>query len=777
MTPTDIKVRVRKGRPKHPWDIEKAFIRDEIERWLDHLEYIVSEYRKKLSRNSKGVSFFDRIRFFKLLNQTSTRLYHKIRTKKDRTLHWLIRTQVGNGQLHHSTIINLSDIELTEIQKNVLCRGLNFGIPPKLSHEKVKAEFELGWQQLNRTKTSTEQSEQCRATLGGLAHKYANARIDRTGFPLDKEHMAALRELRRNDDIVITRPDKGNGVVILNKKDYVKKMHIILGQEGKFQHLGPVEDNDRTVQQERALQAYLLRQRKAGHITEEVYVRIRPVGATRPRMYGVPKVHKQGVPLRPILSMTNAPQHELAKWLAELLKPVLDKYNEHTVRDTFQFCENIEKFASERDVDRMYMCSFDVISLFTNIPLSRTIEICLDTLYRDDDMTAPVIPEAVLKKLLLKATTEVEFSFDNVMYRQIDGVAMGSPLGPVLANIFVGYCETLIPPDRWPEFYNRFVDDTLAVFTKQAESEEFLVLLNGLHPSLKFTVEGESNNTIPFMDVQLQHNGGQLIRSIYRKPTFTGLYTRWDSFAPTYQKINLIRSLTTRAVRICSPSTVEAELSKLQSIFVENGYPVNVVHRIMGNTRDNIKMKQEHATANETVPGCGEQVGPITVCLPWIGQHSMKFRRDIVETMKRGFPLAAPRVVFTTTKAFSGRAKDILPEKSRSFVVYEYSCCCGQHYVGKTTQRFSERIKQHVPSRILKSPPDRRKGKSDSAITDHLKSNIKCIGDFESMNGRFRSLAQARNRPHLDILEALYIAKMSPSLCRQKEHVRALSLA
>ena len=104
-------------------------------------------------------------------------------------------------------------------------------------------------------------------------------------------------------------------------------------------------------------------------------------------------------------------------------------------------------------------------------------------------------------------------------------------------------------------------------------------------------------------------------------------------------------------------------------------------------------------------------------------------------------------------------------------------CCCGQHYVGRTTQRFSERIKQHVPSRILKSPPDRRKVKSNSAITDHLKSNIKCIGDFESMNGRFRSLAQARNRPHLDILEAQYIAKLSPSLCHQKELVRVLSLA
>ena len=88
------------------------------------------------------------------------------------------------------------------------------------------------------------------------------------------------------------------------------------------------------------------------------------------------------------------------------------------------------------------------------------------------------IPEAVLKKLLLKATTEVEFSFDNVMYRQIDGVAMGSPLGLVLANIFVGYCETLIRSHQLLRFYNRFVDDTLAIFTKQTESVSFLALLN-----------------------------------------------------------------------------------------------------------------------------------------------------------------------------------------------------------------------------------------------------------------------------------------------------------
>ena len=76
----------------------------------------------------------------------------------------------------------------------------------------------------------------------------------------------------------------------------------------------------------------------------------------------------------------------------------------------------------------------------------------------------PSMPEAEFVKLLLKATMDVEFSFNGKMYRQTDGVAMGSPLGPVLANIFVGHCESQVDLDKWPMFYNRFVDDTFTIF-------------------------------------------------------------------------------------------------------------------------------------------------------------------------------------------------------------------------------------------------------------------------------------------------------------------------
>ena len=88
----------------------------------------------------------------------------------------------------------------------------------------------------------------------------------------------------------------------------------------------------------------------------------------------------------------------------------------------------------------MFMCSFNVYSLYTNIPLEETIEICCDVLFRSSH-PKPTFPENVFKHLMSFATSSVEFCFNNIMNRQNGGVAMGSSLGPKLANIFVGFCE------------------------------------------------------------------------------------------------------------------------------------------------------------------------------------------------------------------------------------------------------------------------------------------------------------------------------------------------
>ena len=168
-----------------------------------------------------------------------------------------------------------------------------------------------------------------------------------------------------------------------------------------------------------------MRAYKSKHLTKDVYNRIRPVGSTRPRMYGVPKIHKADIPLRPILSMINSPQHELAKLLTEILQPVVNKYSTFTVKDTFEFCEKLEEFSDScASISETFMCSFDIKSLFTNVPLKETIDICVNVLSRDEEVPTPGVPEDLLRKLLLKATTEVEFSFNNIIFKQTDGVAM-----------------------------------------------------------------------------------------------------------------------------------------------------------------------------------------------------------------------------------------------------------------------------------------------------------------------------------------------------------------
>ena len=115
--------------------------------------------------------------------------------------------------------------------------------------------------------------------------------------------------------------------------------------------------------------------------------------------------------------------------------------------------------------------------------------------------------------------------------------------------------------------YGRFVDDMFTIFPSVEKSQQFLVFLNGLHLALKFTAENECDGNFPFMDVLVHHVENGFVRLAFCKSIFTGIYTRWDSYAPKNQKINLIKSLTTRTVRICSPSTMDYELWTLQGLF------------------------------------------------------------------------------------------------------------------------------------------------------------------------------------------------------------------
>ena len=105
----------------------------------------------------------------------------------------------------------------------------------------------------------------------------------------------------------------------------------------------------------------------------------------------------------------------------------------------------------------------------------------------------------------------------------------------------------------------------------------FLDALNSMHSALKFTFEKEENDQLPFLDVLVEKSNEGFLTSVFRKPTFTGQYFRWDSFGPTKRKTNLIETLVHRALMICSKSKLQHELENIRSILRNNEYPESII--------------------------------------------------------------------------------------------------------------------------------------------------------------------------------------------------------
>ena len=209
----------------------------------------------------KFLTFFGTIRFCRYLAFLHGRTESKSKIKNERLLFSLIRDCFGSALSENTRhILNLSDDDLSDIESFVLSHDLNFGLPPRyLSNEEIFAEFEsLLAQVLHRSASSVEQRTALKARLADLAHLYCDSAIDSCDFTMHKECLRAINRLRKNDDIIITKRDKGSGVVFSSKSDYVDNMTEILDDQSKFKRLGPVSSSDHTASIESRLQKRLL---------------------------------------------------------------------------------------------------------------------------------------------------------------------------------------------------------------------------------------------------------------------------------------------------------------------------------------------------------------------------------------------------------------------------------------------------------------------------------------------------------------------------------------
>ena len=418
--------------------------------------------------------------------------------------------------------------------------------------------------------------------------------------------------------------------------------------------------------------------------------------------------------------------------------------------------------------------SFDVEGLFTNVPLEHTINLILEKVY-----TKKLIKTKLTKKqmgdLLRLCTTGLHFTFDNEVYRQVDGVAMGSPLGPVLANVFMVELEEQLVPTLQQEMplWYRYVDDTFT-FIKDSEVEKIQQTLNAFHPSIKFTWEKEVDEKIAFLDVSIIRSTNGLSTNIYRKKTDTNIYINWNSFSPQVWKIGTLKGLVKRAYVVCSEETmIKKEIEFLQRVFIRiNQYPKNVVIKTIENVKNSLNNTsnapndgdtnneiENENVANQNVANeenVEEEIKPYMV-LQYAGKQGESIVTDLKKCFVKYLPAnVKPRISYTGKKLGSFfRVKDNVKKEHKTDLIYEYdsskdrNCKTKCKYVGETNVRYETRVSQHV--------------NTNTAVHAHAAScgHEVSVGSFSILDTNYGDDKKRK------LAEALYIRDGKPELNKQ----------
>ena len=679
----------------------------------------------------------------------------KIRKDKERINAKLRRLWNRSKLRSPDCLINLSGKDLGLYEENVLYLGLNHHVLPKqVNDADVKVQVEKLFKSIEKEdsdkKLSFESKDEVKVEIQSFLKNVRRICSSKT----NRIFHNSIRKLSDDDSIVVCKFDKGNGVVLLNKDDYNQKCYEILSDSSKFKKLNSDYMVDTILKKRRSLQNYVYRYLyKHEDIDEATYNNLYDVGCSPGKFYGLVKVHKDSYPIRPVVSMIDTPEYVLAKWLDSYIKPNIP--SGFMLNSTEQFVSAVKDFPVCSD-DKLV--SFDVKSLYTNIPLKETIGIVADYLYSEDAVCSPPLPKNIFKKILT-LVTEGFFVFNGEFYKQVDGLAMGGPLGPTLANFFLANLEkhkmfAICPHQHRPKLYLRYIDDVFAIFDKSQSYTPFFDFINALHRNLEFTVE-VATNSLPFLDVNVRLGTDGVKLTVYRKPTNTNVILNFHAIAPTQWKAGLIFCMLHRAWKVCSSMTLfNAEVSTLRDIFGENGYPTvffnRVVHKFEKLIRAPVHDNDDSAIADEDVER------RFIIKLPFVNKASQLFAKRLKMLIHKKLGVKI-NIVYKSCKLSSFFSlKDKTPLALTSKCVYKFSCLRDVNvtYIGETTRPLAVRVDEHLAST------------KKTAVRKHIDACPTCSAHDFSLKD-FQIIKRCRTNADTRVHEALLIKKHAPVINKQ----------
>ncbi|XP_058983463.1 uncharacterized protein LOC131804504 [Musca domestica] len=460
-----------------------------------------------------------------------------------------------------------------------------------------------------------------------------------------------------------------------------------------------------------------------------------------PKIYGLPKIHKEGTPLRPICSFTNSPTYELSRYISKILK-VLTVDSKYNIKDAIDFKSRINNQHIEDDE---ILISFDVISLFPSIPVNLAISAIKDSWSIIKEHTH--IPMDLFIDILTTCIKDARyFAYKDKIYEQQKGMPMGSPISPIIADIIMEKLldETMNKLTIKPRFLTKYVDDIFCIVKKE-EVENTLKTLNMYNKQLRFTMESELNNQLPYLDSLVQREGKKLLLDWYQKPTASGRLINYHSKHPRRIKINTATNFIQRVLKISDRKFHAKNKIKIIKILKMNDFPSNIVNELIkraeGNRAyQNTKLVEKTYKRSTYIPGFSERFSSSNMYNS--EKYQLAFRSS------------------NTNNNFFSRTKTKIPHEDKSNVVYKIKCngdgsnVCQKAYVGTTKSKLKTRISSHKSDQKTITKPIEQK----TALAAHCQQ--------EGHTPNFKDvdiLAQENNYKRRYMLEMLHIINVPPN--------------
>ena len=637
----------------------------------------------------------------------------KAKKEKQKKANHNLKSAISNSRwermVRPEMVVDMSGGKLTKTERQVLSLGLKFatGLNDRSPLDVATAVNKF------RAKHANDPRIHDITFIRASVIPYLNTERHST---LPERYVKALRSLIKKKDLTIISADKGGAVGVLKTTKYYALGMNVLNDADTFTE---VQDDDKEGKDVTVMQKAhndkirAIKERVADQDMKNVIGRLlSPTTPNMPYMTAYPKLHKDPVKARPVISNVRAPHSRSSKWASNILSDYVGLISGAHMKNTREFHERLR-----RCTKKGRLLSLDVKSLFTNVPVEEAIDVVRQHSTGNSPIfkNLPIHPE-LFCELLTVCTSFNQFTFRDQHYRQITGLPMGSSLSPVLANIYMEFFETElmkdIPMDLIPVLWLRYVDDVFCIYEDMSKLEHFLELLNGIRPSIQFTYELSRTDkvarnlpdlpdnvieTIPFLELNVMRLvNGNFTFSIYRKPCHAGNFIHAFSYQPRSHKSSVIRSQFLRAYRFCDTQFLKNEVHTIKQSFLVLGYTSKFIEecRLSAHKGRRQEIQKGNLLALDELP-FASHVSKHTEKSEPLATLTLVYHPR-TEKLKPRLHEMGIRLAFSTNSTLRQQLKHKSTTCDPQGSVYVVNCRdCTKVYVGQTGKHVEDRMLEH----------------------------------------------------------------------------------